>query len=58
MNQNDYTYKCKECGGTPQGRDEDHYELCSCGMIAVSGGEQPKVDTLQADAYKHYLDEE
>ena len=50
-------FQCKECGATPQGKHEDHYELCNCGMIAVSGGEYPRVDALDPEAYKHYLEE-
>ena len=50
-------FQCRECGATPQGKHEDHYELCGCGMIAVSGGEYPKVDALYPEAYKHYLEE-
>lgn len=51
-------FQCKECGATPQGKHEDHYELCNCGMIAVSGGEYPRVDALYPEIYTHYLDKE
>ena len=54
----DYIFQCRECGATPQGKHEDHYELCTCGSIAVSGGLYPKINTIHPDAYKYYLDEE
>ena len=52
----DYIFQCRECGATPQGKHEDHYELCTCGSIAVSGGEYPKINTIHPDAYWYYLD--
>ena len=55
---NDYLFQCKECLATPRGKNEDHYEMCTCGAIAVSGGAYPKINTVYADAYRYYLDEE
>lgn len=54
----DFVFQCKECGATPQGKNEDHFELCNCGAIAVSGGMYPKINTVYPDAYRYYYGEE
>jgi|TARA_Y100000310_G_scaffold345428_1_gene464845 hypothetical protein len=53
-----FTFQCKECKATPQGKSEDHYELCTCGAIAVSGGLYPKINTVYPDAYRYHYGEE
>jgi hypothetical protein len=52
-----FTFQCKECEATPQGKNEDHYELCTCGAIAVSGGLYPKINTVYPDAYRYHYGE-
>jgi len=52
-----FTFQCKECEATPQGKNEDHYELCNCGAIAVSGGLYPKINTVYPDAYRYHYGE-
>ena len=52
-----FMFQCKECEATPQGKHEDHFELCTCGAIAVSGGSYPKINTVYPDAYRYYYGE-
>jgi hypothetical protein len=52
-----FMFQCKECEATPQGKHEDHFELCTCGAIAVSGGPYPKINTIYPDSYRYYYGE-
>ena len=53
-----FKFQCKECGDIPEGKNKDHFQSCSCGAIAVSGGLHPKIITLYLDAYRYVYERE